>query len=30
VRAGLFDDVHGRVEVDGALRQGERVVVPSS
>jgi multidrug efflux pump subunit AcrA (membrane-fusion protein) len=30
VRAGLFDDAHGRVEVEGALRQGERVVVPSS
>ena len=30
VRAGLFDDAHGRVEVEGALRQGEHVVVPSS
>jgi hypothetical protein len=30
VRAGLFDDAHGRVEVEGALRRGERVVVPSS
>jgi multidrug efflux pump subunit AcrA (membrane-fusion protein) len=30
VRAGLFDDAHGRVEVEGALREGERVVVPSS
>jgi multidrug efflux pump subunit AcrA (membrane-fusion protein) len=30
VRAGLFDDAHGRVQVEGALRQGEHVVVPSS
>jgi hypothetical protein len=30
VRAGLFDGAHGRVEVEGALRQGEHVVVPSS
>ena len=30
VRVGLFDDAHGRVEVEGALRQGEHVVVPSS
>jgi multidrug efflux pump subunit AcrA (membrane-fusion protein) len=30
VRAGLFDDAHGRVEVEGALRRGEHVVVPSS
>ena len=30
LRAGLFDDAHGRVEVEGALRQGEHVVVPSS
>jgi len=30
VRAGLFDDAHGRVEVEGALRQGEHVVVPAS
>ena len=30
VRAGLFDDAHGRVEVEGALRPGEHVVVPSS
>ena len=30
VRAGLFDDARGRVEVEGALRQGEHVVVPSS
>ena len=30
VRAGLFDDAHGRVEVEGALREGEHVVVPSS
>jgi multidrug efflux pump subunit AcrA (membrane-fusion protein) len=30
VRAGLFDDAHGRVEVEGALRRGDHVVVPSS
>jgi multidrug efflux pump subunit AcrA (membrane-fusion protein) len=30
VRVGLFDDAQGRVEVEGALRQGEHVVVPSS
>jgi hypothetical protein len=30
VRAGLFDDAHGRVEVEGDLRPGEHVVVPSS
>jgi len=30
VRVGLFDDARGRVEVEGALRQGEPVVVPSS
>jgi hypothetical protein len=30
VRVGLFDDAHGRVEVEGALREGEHVVVPSS
>jgi hypothetical protein len=29
VRLGLFDTAGGRVEVDGALRAGERVVVPS-
>ena len=29
VRVGLFDDAHGRVEVEGDLRQGEHVVVPS-
>ena len=30
VRVGLFDDEHGRVEVEGDLRRGEHVVVPSS
>jgi hypothetical protein len=30
VRVGLFDDAHGRVEVEGDLRRGEHVVVPSS
>ena len=30
VRVGLFDDAHGRVEVEGDLRPGEHVVVPSS
>ncbi len=30
VRVGLFDDAHGRVQVEGDLRQGEHVVVPSS
>jgi len=29
VRVGLFDDTHGRVQVEGDLRAGERVVVPS-
>ena len=29
VRVGVFDDAHGRVEVEGDLRQGEHVVVPS-
>jgi len=30
VRVGLFDDAHGRVAVEGDLRPGEHVVVPSS
>lgn len=30
VKLGLFDDADGRVQVEGDLRQGERVVVPSS
>ena len=29
VRAGLFDTADGRVQVDGDLRAGDRVVVPS-
>ena len=29
VRVGLFDDAQGRVQVEGALRAGDRVVVPS-
>jgi hypothetical protein len=29
VRVGLFDDVHGRVQVEGDLRAGDRVAVPS-
>jgi hypothetical protein len=29
VRVGLFDDAHGRVQVAGALRAGDRVAVPS-
>ncbi len=29
VRVGLFDDAHGRVQVAGDLRAGDRVVVPS-
>jgi multidrug efflux pump subunit AcrA (membrane-fusion protein) len=29
VRVGLFDDVRGRVQVEGDLRAGDRVVVPS-
>jgi hypothetical protein len=29
VRVGLFDDAHGRVQVEGDLRAGDRVVVPS-
>ena len=29
VRVGLFDDTHGRVQVEGDLRAGDRVVVPS-
>ena len=29
VQVGVFDDAHGRVEVEGDLRQGEHVVVPS-
>lgn len=29
VRVGLFDDAHGRVQVEGDLREGDRVVVPS-
>jgi len=30
VQLGLFDTAGGRVQVEGALRQGNRVVVPSS
>jgi hypothetical protein len=30
VKLGLFDTAGGRVQVEGALRQGEHVVVPSS
>jgi hypothetical protein len=30
VRVGLFDDVHGRVQVEGDLREGDAVVVPPS
>jgi hypothetical protein len=30
VRLGLFDTTAGRVEVDGELREGDRVVVPPS
>jgi len=30
VKLGLFDDADGRVQVEGDLRQGDRVVVPSS
>ena len=30
VRLGLFDSAGGRVEVEGALREGDDVVVPSS
>ena len=29
VRVGLFDNAHGRVQVEGDLRAGDRVVVPS-
>ncbi len=29
VRVGLFDDARGRVQVEGELRSGDRVVVPS-
>ena len=29
VSVGLFDDVHGRVQVEGDLRAGDRVAVPS-
>jgi hypothetical protein len=29
VRVGLFDDAQGRVQVEGHLRAGDRVVVPS-
>jgi hypothetical protein len=29
VRVGLFDDAQGRVQVEGNLRAGDRVVVPS-
>jgi multidrug efflux pump subunit AcrA (membrane-fusion protein) len=29
VKLGLFDTGGGRVEVDGDLREGDRVVVPS-
>ena len=29
VRIGLFDTADGRVEVEGALRAGDRVAVPS-
>jgi hypothetical protein len=30
VRVGLFDDARGRAQVEGDLRPGEHVVVPSS
>lgn len=30
VRLGLFDDADGRVQVEGGVRAGDRVVVPSS
>jgi multidrug efflux pump subunit AcrA (membrane-fusion protein) len=30
VKLGLFDTAGGRVQVEGALRVGDRVVVPSS
>jgi hypothetical protein len=30
VQVGLFDTAGGRVQVEGDLRQGEQVVVPSS
>src|SRR5205823_13453415 len=30
VKLGLFDTAGGRVQVDGDLREGDRVVVPSS
>jgi multidrug efflux pump subunit AcrA (membrane-fusion protein) len=30
VKLGLFDTAGGRVQVEGDLRQGNRVVVPSS
>ena len=30
VQLGLFDTAGGRVQVEGDLRQGDRVVVPSS
>ena len=30
VKLGLFDSAGGRVQVDGALRVGDRVAVPSS
>ena len=29
VQLGLFDTTGGRVQVDGELREGEKVVVPS-
>jgi hypothetical protein len=29
VELGLFDDVAGRVQVEGDLHEGDRVVVPS-
>ena len=29
VRVGLFDDAHGRVQVEGDLRAGDSVVLPS-
>ena len=30
VKLGLFDDADGRVQVEGDLREGDHVVVPSS
>jgi hypothetical protein len=30
VKLGLFDTASGRVQVEGDVREGDRVVVPSS